>query len=419
MKYKPRKILKIISRFLGTKDILVIHGARQTGKTTLLKILMAQILDKKKIAPENIVYFDLEDFSLLELCNQGAAETVKYIETTRNLKKQKVYFFIDEIQYLSNPSNFLKIFHDHYPRIKLIVSGSSSFDIRKKFKDSLVGRTVDFELFSLGFDEFLNFKGLAYDLSDKKMFKIDIIHQELRTLFEEYLIYGGYPRIVLEKNIKNKEVYLKQILDTYVKKDIRDLAHIRDLTRFNQLLRVLADTSGNQINVLELSGTLGIARQTIEDYLFILEKTYVIKLLRPFFANARTEIAKMPKIFFEDTGMLNLLKYGSFVKKIDGALFETGIYSILHKIFPGERIKYWRTKQKQEIDFIMQLGQRIIPLEVKLTYPQKATNSLKSFLGKYPTRKAFIISLQKSLNHNKAGRIQEIYPWELYSFEKR
>ena len=404
-----------MNRFLRTKDILVLQGARQTGKTTLLKMLMAALKDKKEVPEQNIVYFDLEDMSLLELCDQGAAGTVAYLEGLGYRKDKRLYFFIDEIQYLTNPSNFLKILHDHYPGIKVIVSGSSSFDIRKKFKDSLVGRTVHFELFPLDFDEFLDFKGCPYNLLDKRSLRLEIVQKKLRALFEEYLLYGAYPRIVLEKSVADKEVYLKQILDTYVRKDVRDFIHIRNVQRFNHLLRVLADSAGRQLNVSELSNTLGTARQTIEDYLFILEQTYIIRRVYPFFSNARAEVTKMPKLFFEDTGLRNLLRYGTFIHKVDGHLFENGVYTLLNKNISHDGIRYWRTKQKQEIDFVVQWKGRQLPLEAKLAYSERSQGALRGFKERYDIPEAFIVTLEKPKPSKTLSGLTFLYPWEIYS----
>ena len=413
--YKPRKIFSRIEHFLETNDIVVIHGARQTGKTTLLRIIIDKLKIKDQISDKNIAYFDLEDFSLLDLCNQGPREVIKYLEAKgASINTQhKFYLFIDEIQYLSHPSNFLKIFHDHFSQIKLFVSGSSSFDIKKKFRDSLVGRTVDFELFTLDFDEFLVFKGVRYNLWEKESFDIEAIDKEILPLFREYLIYGGYPKIVLEKNVKHKEIYLKQIIDTYVKKDIRDMANIRNVDRFNRFLIALSDQSGNLLNILELSNTVGLARQTIEEYLFILEKTYVIKLIRPFFTNVRSEITKMPKLFFEDTGMLNVLRLSTFIDKVDGRLFENGVYSLLRRNLLEDVIKYWRNKQKMELDFVLNLKKTIIPIEAKLSYPHKAKKNILSFLEKYKQEKGLAVSLQKP-ERSKNPDIEYIYPWQLY-----
>lgn len=413
--FKSRKALKFIEKFLDKREIIVIHGARQTGKTTLLEIISKNLVKNKNIPPDNIFYFDLEDFDLLEVFNKGHKEVVSYIEAHKNInKKHKVYLLIDEVQYLANPSSTLKILHDHYAWLKLIVSGSSSFQIKSKFKDSLVGRTVDFELYPLDFEEFLIFKNENYDLRSAKTFKSGAINKELQKLFEEYVIYGGYPKIVLEKSIEAKTVYLKQVIDTYIKKDIRDLGHIRDVNRFNKLLRVLADKAGSLLNSVELSSTVGISRQTIEEYLFIMENTYVIKLVPPFYTNLRGEISKMPKIFFEDTGVANVLKYGFFLDKISGELFENSVYAALRSVYGRDFVKYWRTKQKVEIDFVADLYSRKIPIEAKLSYPQKAYSGLISFLDKYKQEEGWVISNQKALIKNIDKRIKNLYPWEIF-----
>lgn len=417
--FKHRKALKFIEKFLDKKEIIVIHGARQTGKTTLLKIISEKLIINKKVSPDNIFYFDLEDFDLLEMFDNGHKEVISYLEGHKNINKEhKVYLLIDEVQYLSNPSSLLKILHDHYDWLKLIVSGSSSFQIKSKFKDSLVGRTVDFELYPLDFEEFLVFKNENYNLRYAETFKSGNINKELQKLYKEYVIYGGYPKIVLEKSIEAKAVYLKQVIDTYIKKDIRDLGHIRDVNRFNKLLRILADKTGSLLNTVELSSTVGISRQTIEEYLFIMENTYVIKVVPPFYTNLRGEISKMPKIFFEDTGIANLLKYGFFLDKISGELFENSVYAVLRSVYGRDFIKYWRTKQKVEIDFIADLPLRKIPIEAKLSYPQKALSALSSFLDKYKQKEGWVISNQKIQFKGEDTRIKNLYPWEIFSEHK-
>ena len=174
----PRKCLEKIKRYLDTPDIIVIHGARQTGKTTLLRLIM------QEVSQQDSAYFDLEDKRLHEICEKGAETIKQYLQQKGLLKSQeKFYLFIDEIQYLSNPSSLLKIFHDHFPVIKIIASGSSSFNIKKKFKDSLVGRTVNFELFPLDFEEFLIFK--EKDIQLRETITINAIIKELDNLNKE------------------------------------------------------------------------------------------------------------------------------------------------------------------------------------------------------------------------------------------
>ena len=164
--------------------------------------------------------------------------------------------------------------------------------------------------------------------------------------FVTVTLYGFYPQIVLTENIKFKETYLNNIIDKYIFKDIKDLAKIKHIDKFNKLLRFLASQAGQLINTNELSDTLNIARQTIEDYLFILENTYIIKLVRPFYKNIRKELTKMPKIYFEDLGILNILKNKKLSKNFDGSIFENSVYSCLRRKFNIKDIYFWRTQAK-------------------------------------------------------------------------
>lgn len=406
---KYRKILKKISKFFGDKEIIAIHGSRQVGKTCLLHYIIENYL-KKDSPPANIFYFDLEDFALLELCNQGPDEVIRYIKEKGADFERRIYLLIDEIQYLENPSSFLKLFFDRYKdKVKLIVSGSSSFLIKKKFKDSLVGRIIDFELFTLDFEEFLYFKGLNYNLTDFP----ETIHRELLRLYEEYILYGGYPAIVLEDSLEKKEIKLKQIINTYIKRDIRDVASIRCIDRFNNLLRILASQSGGLLNISEISNTVGLTKKTTEEYIFILESTYIIKLIHPFHKNIRSELTKMPKVFIEDTGMMNILINKTFSKTITGQLFETSIYSVLRRNLDIENIYFWRTNKAQEVDFIIELAQekKLIPLEVKINYLKKYTSHLKYFKEKYSLEDIFFCCLDKT---SEVKDIRVIFPWELY-----
>ncbi|MFH1541301.1 MAG: ATP-binding protein [Elusimicrobiota bacterium] len=241
---KKRKLVSHILKFIPDDEIIVIHGSRQVGKTSLLRFVMDNHL--KKISDErNIFYFDLEDFSLLELCNSSPEEVLSYLKAKNADLSKRIYLIIDEIQYMKNPSSFLKLFHDRYKKkVKLIVSGSSSMLIKKKFKVSLVGRTVDFELFTLDFEEFIDFKSSSYNLAEKLP---ETMSKELKTLYKEYVVFGGYPAIVLEENIEKKEIKLKQIITTYIKKDIRDIADIRDIDKFNDLVKILALQTGKLI----------------------------------------------------------------------------------------------------------------------------------------------------------------------------
>lgn len=320
-------------------------------------------------------------------------------------ERHKLFVFIDEIQYLASPSPFLKLLADHYPQVKLIVSGSSSFNIKQKFSDSLVGRTVNFEIFPLCFEEFLMFKGEHFD---PKHIYTAKKRDELLSLYEDYILSGGYPKIVLTSQKIMKEKYLQQIIDTYVKKDIRDLAEIKDINKFNRLLEILASQSGQLLNVVELANTLGIMKPTVERYLFLLEQTYIIRLVRPYSANLRSELSKTPKIFFYDSGLMQMLWLKELPKEILGAVFETSIFSELVKKYGSEKIYHWRTQDKKEIDFILKDGRSLLPIEAKLNFNQFQPTAFNYFKNKHQVKDGKVVGLK--------GEIKEdffVYPWQL------
>ncbi|HPT08284.1 MAG TPA: ATP-binding protein [bacterium] len=402
MIYK-RKIIDEILTFINLEEIIVLHGARQVGKTHILLWLQNYLKDKK----ENTYFIDLEDSRFKKILDLGIDEFINHLKEEGFYPKdeKKLYVFIDEIQYLENPSNFLKLIADHYKNIKLIISGSSSFEIKNKFKDSLVGRTINFEIFNLSFEEFLLFKG--YNYNQKQVFT-QKKNEELKMLYKEFVLFGAYPKIALIDEIKIKEKRLQQIIDTYIKKDIKELANIDNIEKFNKLIEILASQSGQIINVKELSDTCDLSVPTIEKYLFILEQTYIIKLVKPYNKNIRSELVKAPKVFFYDSGLMQMLIFKSLTKEIIGNVFETNIFSELIKKYKSSNIYYWRTKDKKEIDFIIKDKNNIIPVEVKLNFARADYSTINYFLREYNLDKNFIIALDGNKDKKTC-----IYPWEI------
>lgn len=398
-----RTVVDEIYRYMQTGDIIVLHGARQVGKTSILYYLLNQLKDQGETA----YYIDLEDSRFVKILDAGTGEFLRHLKEEGLLKEtlKRVFVFIDEIQYLATPSSFLKLIADHHKQIKLIVSGSSSFAIKNKFKDSLVGRTVNFEIFNLSFREFLLFKHCPFE--EEKVYTEKKIH-ELRSLFTEYVLYGGYPKIVMTPEIVMKEKYLQQIADTYVKKDIRDLAKVKDIDKFNRLLETLASQSGSQLNIAELSNTARLSKQTIENYLFIMENTYIIKLVRPFSRNLRSELFKQPKLYFYDTGLMQILWLKGLQKELIGNVFETGIFAELVKKYYKDTLFYWRTKDKKEIDFILKLRGLLLPVEVKLNFSWFNDSSIQYFMGHYGIDRYKVVGL-----NGKPENKYCVYPWDL------
>ena len=309
-----REILRIIWEWIDDTRVIVLVGARQVGKTSILYLLMKRLIDRG-INPESVFYFDLEDFELLNLFNDGVPSLMRYLETQGVDPDQRSYIFVDEIQYMEDPSNFLKLMADHHRNLKFVCSGSSTLEVRKKFTDSLAGRKVVFEIPTLSFREYLAFKGeetllrvmesgrdiaassgtgdnLASLISVAEP-PLDIHRKQLQEHYEEYVIYGGYPAVVLESQRDRKFRLLRDIYESYVRKDINQLFTVENVTAFNDLVRLMALQIGNLINLHEVTTSLSISRPTVEKYLFVLENTFILKRVLPFFVNKRKEVVKI------------------------------------------------------------------------------------------------------------------------------
>jgi hypothetical protein len=407
-----RTVLDEINRYLGTSDIVVIHGARQVGKTSILMYLQDQLLS----SGERTLYIDLEDSRFVSMIDKGVDEFITYLTEQGfdlaglNQTGRKLYVMIDEIQYLANPSSFLKLLADHHHYLKVIVSGSSSFEIKSKFKDSLVGRTVNFEIYPLSFQEFLLFKGIPFTPSERYTGKT---LRELQKLYLEFALYGGYPKIVLAPQVDVKEKYLQQIIDTYVRKDVRDLAEIKDVNKFNHLLEVLASQSGIMLKIAELTNTCNLARETVERYLLILEQTYIIRLVRPFSRNIRSELSKTPKVFFYDTGMMQMLWLKRLQKELLGSVFETSVFTEIVKRHGPDKVHYWRTLDKKEIDFVLSLPDAFLPMEAKLQFPRVLPAALHVFDAAYRSDASPVPGYRLVGLDGQPAEAGMIYPWQL------
>jgi predicted AAA+ superfamily ATPase len=415
----PREVLPKIIPFLEPENIVFLTGARQTGKTSLLYLLIRHLLNNE-IPPSQIVYFDLEniyDFSLLQ--NLKDFNDFWQILKGKGVdRKKRVFVFVDEVQHLDNPSSFLIYLHDHYkPGLKFIVTGSSSLEIKKKFTDRLTGRVYRFLIKPLNFREFLEFKKekeLARILSTfNPHFWVSAKHPEdnfneispshklrLDDLLGEYLIFGGYPAVSLKENSLIKQRDLQEIYSLYVRRDIKDIGEIDDVSGYNNLVSMLCLQIGSLVKEQELAVSSGLSRPTVKRYLFLLENTYVLKLIRPFFTNKRKEITKTPKVFFEDIGLRNgvINNFSALSLRVDsGAIVENFVFSQLGKENDlSEKIRFWRSQAKNEVDFIWQENiNEPYPVEVKLNHSprQPLPPGLKSFISMYQPVRGFIIHL--------------------------
>ena len=378
--------------------------------------LLVDFLQKnKKIDPEQIFYFDLENIIFTEQLNKikNFEQFIKNLETEGADLKKRAYIFIDEIQYLDYPSKLLKYVYDHYKgKIKFIVSGSSTLDIKRKFTDRLTGRVHIFTILPLSFYEYLYFKKdkqlikqkQDYNLfkflkSDFKLQTTALINNFFQEHFERFTLFGSYPGISLKTETQNKIEDLANIYSLYIRKDIKDIGQIDDIKGFNNLVGLLANQIGSLINESELSISTGLSRPTIKKYLALLENTFVCHLLRPFFTNTRLEYRKMPKIYFIDIGLRNaaINNFNQLDKRSDtGHLIENIVFEQLLKQLPKLwEIHFWRSERGAEVDFVLKADkQKLVPIEVKYQSFKKAKipSGLRSFIKRYNPEKAFVIT---------------------------
>jgi len=393
-----REIINKIELFLDSRDILLFYWARQVGKTSLMKYIMQNYFEN------NSIFFDLEKPSNLDLLNKDPDIFINYLKTYYSWdENKKITIFIDEIQYLENPTSFLKYIYDNYINIKFIVSWSSTLEIRWKMKDSLVWRMIKFDIYPLSFKEFLIFNKKE-NLSNLVWKKVDleIINEELKFYFELYFKFWWYPKIALANNEIVKKEYLKQIYNTYIEKDIKDIWKIRELEKFNKLLKVLANQSGKLFNISEIANTINISINTLNDWIFLLENTFVIKLITPFSTNIRWEIKKMPKIFFIDNWIRNFID-NNFELNWDS--FENIFFNHINNSYLFEKINFYRTTDKKEIDFILDW----IPYELKLNYNWKKITALEYFKQKYWKNWNVVTLTKKETKYS----YNILYPWEV------
>lgn len=383
---KHRFLFSELESHLEKKQISLIVGPRQVGKTTL----MQQLFDKLKKQSENAFFITLEEKQIRQLFNENPENLFQYLPPLSEDKRN--FIFIDEIQYLDDPSNFLKYNYDKYHGfLKFIISGSSSFYIDKKFTDSLSGRKKLFKLPSLSFPEFVFFKERGDIVPYINSGKIPLLyHDTLNKLMHEYLIYGSYPEVVLENNIDDKKSILKELATSYIKKDISE-SNLQSPELYFDLLQIIAIQTGSLFNTNSVSTVLKKSNQTIDSYIHTMKKSFHITEIRPFHQNISKEIRKMPKLYFNDLGLRNFFakNFNPIAQRNDkGVLFENFVFRRFYDKYDEFDIQFWRTQKKHEIDFIIN---RKSAFEVKFSDKQFNKKKYLFFTEQYPEIKLELI----------------------------
>jgi hypothetical protein len=354
-----RSLVRQIEQLLFKGKAVIILGARQVGKTTLVK----QITDK---LGKQVAWFDAEEPDVKPLLENKNSQQLKL------LFKNAEIVVIDEAQKLTNPGSIIKIIVDHIPQVQVIATGSSSFDLTNKIYEPLTGRAWEFVLPPVSFAE---------------MSENTSVLDEIKNL-EQRLIYGYYPEVVVKPDLA-KEI-LKTISTNYLYKDILMWEGIRKPTKIQTLVQALAYQIGNMVSYSELSKMTGLDVKTVEKYLDLLEKSYVVFRLGSFSRNLRSELTKAKKYYFWDLGIRN-----SVIGNFEPLAKRTDVGQLWENFFIAEKMKnilnrksdvrlyFWRTHQQKEIDLIEESQSELNVYEIKWNV-HKSVKMPKNFSEAYP-----------------------------------
>ena len=341
--YIPQAQMARLKGLVAPGKVVVVYGPRRVGKTTLVR-RYAQQYD-----PEALVVTG-EDISVREyLESQSLARLKAFVGRRRTL-------IVDEAQYVRNIGLNLKLLADHVEDLRIIATGSSSFDLAQQTGEPLTGRKYTL---------------LLLPLAQMELQEVEEAH-ETRAQLELRLIYGSYPEVVLMESNEDRELYIRELVASYLLKDILQLEGVRHADKLQRLLQLLAFQIGREVSVAELGTHLGMTRNTVDRYLDLLEKAYVVYSRQGFSRNLRKEVTKSRRYYFYDNGLRNGL-INNFnplsLREDTGALWENYVVAerLKHNLYTGRlaESRFWRTYDQQEIDLVEEWGGRLQAAEMK------------------------------------------------------
>ncbi len=376
------KYLQDIYPYVARKEILVLKGIRRSGKSTIIQQLMKELVKKEKISKKQLLYLNLEDHNFAQELKISLFDKVLQTYQYYAKNKKKVYFFIDEIQNVPEWEKWIRTKYDLKEDIKFIVSGSSASLLSKELSTLLTGRNLSFVIRPLSFNEVLIFDN--------------------KTSLHQYLEFGGFPEVVLEKSNEKKLKILQQYFDDIIHKDIIDRYQVRNTKQLINLAHYLISAAGAKVSINKLSKTLGISKDAVAHYINYMIDAYLLFEV-PFFsfsAKVKHDVSRLPKLYVLDNGLINAVnvKYS----KNQGQMFENTVLISLLKEF--KEVSYW-SDADSEVDFVV----KKIAINVTATdkIPIREWKGLEAFKKKHKQfslllvthslNKENIISLRKFL----------------------
>jgi len=359
--YIQRTVLDRFVRKTVPGKVVTLYGPRRTGKTTFIKNYLETVEGK-------LFRSTGDDLQLREvLTSQNKSRIIQSFSGYDLI-------FIDEAQRIPDIGWGIKLLIDEYPSLKIILTGSSSFELASEVNEPLTGRSWTVKLYPFSSQELINWLGTM----------------EYLSLLDNYLIFGTYPETVTASGFAEKREYLSELKNAYLFKDILELENIRNASKITDLLKLLAFQIGNEVSLNELSNALGIAKQTVERYLNLLELTFVIKKVSGFSRNLRKEVTKTARYYFFDNGIRNALinNFNMPESRNDmGQLWEN--YCVIERLKKQEYTPvfsnnyFWRTYDQQEVDWVEEREGHLYGYEFKWN-PKKLIKAPKAWTQAYP-----------------------------------
>jgi predicted AAA+ superfamily ATPase len=416
--YKNRQIYSTLEQQKNNHKITILIGPRQVGKTTLLRHLYRQFNHDHLC-----LFLDLDIYSHYEKVSsyENLVNTLK-LNGYQAAQPEPFILFLDEFQRYADISRVLKSVCDHHHDIKIYASGSSSLAINEQIQESLAGRKRVLRIYPLSFQEYLHFRNRD-DLGEKlqkistvRTNNLDVLLPELYAELCRFLIYGGYPEVAQVEEPEKHEV-LASIFDLYVKKDLVDFLKVDRIKHAKTLIRSLAVNHAQETSYNRLAQIAAIDEKTAKNYVEILTETFIVTVLPPWFTNRNKELVKTPKIYFLDNGVRNFF-INNFnpldLRQDSSSLFEGYVISELIKSgIKPEQIKFWRTKNRQEVDLIIDNKGETKAVEIKYKKRLKSTDyrGLKSYQKAYPDcRHYYLVNLTNNL---LTDEVQHLSPFDL------
>jgi len=355
-----------LRNWLGKGKVLILTGARQVGKTTLLQTLFAETKD--------VLWLNADETPVRERLQ------IMSLENLKNMVGKSKWVIIDEIQRIQNAGLLLKLLHDHFKDVQFIATGSSALDISETIFEPLTGRHLLFHLHPLMLAEM--YKGLSPFKTEQKL--------------PFHLIYGCYPDVYNYPD--DAEILLKNLANQYLYKDILAWKDIRKPQLLEKLLKLLAFQISAEVSIAELAKQLGVKSETVENYIDLLEKSFVIFRLPAFSTNPRKEISKMSKIYFWDNGIRNAI-IDAFealpMRNDEGPLWENFMISerikYIYRQNKGIKSYFWRNYNQSEVDYLEKEKNAIRAYEIKWNTKKKHSVS-NAFINAYPSAATEIIT---------------------------